>query len=60
MLCTACIVIISSDQTQEIKQEETHLLLKGLKIGKRKISYRIMWGLTIVHIMKLDKDVKFC
>jgi hypothetical protein len=59
MLRIACFVI-SLDQTLEIKQEETRLLLKGLKIGKRKRSYRVMWGLTIVHIIKLDKNVMLC
>jgi hypothetical protein len=28
--------VITSDQTLEIKQEETRSLLKGLKIGKKK------------------------
>ena len=49
MLCIAHIVI-SLDQTLEIKQVETHLLLKNLKIEKRKEkkkrSYKVMWGLT--------------
>jgi hypothetical protein len=36
------------------------LLPKGLKIGKRKRSYRVTWGLTIVHIIMLDKNVKLC
>jgi hypothetical protein len=52
----ACFVI-SLDQTLEIKQDETCSLLKDLKIGKRKISYRIMQGLTILHIIKVDEDV---
>jgi hypothetical protein len=59
MLCIAYIVI-SSDQTLKIKQEENCLLLKGLKIGKRKRSYRVMWWLTIAHIIKFDEDVEFC
>jgi hypothetical protein len=47
-------IVISLDQTLEIK-EETRLLLKGLKIGKRKRSYIAMWSLTIVHIIMLDE-----
>jgi hypothetical protein len=53
-------IVISSNKTLEIKQEETCLLLKGLEIGRRKRNYRVMWGLIIVHIIKLDKDVKVC
>jgi hypothetical protein len=39
-------IVIFSDQILNIKQEETRLLLNGIKIGKRKRSYKTMWGIT--------------
>jgi hypothetical protein len=51
-------IIISSNWTLENKQGETHLLLKGLVTGKRNIRLKIIWGLTIVHIIKFGENVK--
>jgi hypothetical protein len=59
MLCIAYIVI-SSNRTLEKKQGETHLLLKSLVTGKRKRKLKVMWGFTIVHIIKLNENVKLC
>jgi hypothetical protein len=59
MLCIVYIAI-SSNLILENKQGETCLLLKGLVTGKRKKRLKVMWGLTIVYIIKLDENVKFC
>jgi hypothetical protein len=55
-------IVISSNRTLENKQGETRLLLKGLETGKKKKKKRlkVMWGLTIVHIIKLGENVKHC
>jgi hypothetical protein len=53
-------IVISSNQTLENKEGEIRLLLKVLVTGKRKRRLKVMLGLTIVHIIKLDKNVKFC
>jgi hypothetical protein len=39
---------------------DTHLLLKGLVTEKRNRRLNVMWGLIIVHIIKLNENVKFC
>jgi hypothetical protein len=53
-------IVISSNRTLENKQGEIRLLLKVLVTRKRTRRLKVMLGLTIVHIVKLGKNVKLC
>jgi hypothetical protein len=53
-------IVISLNRVLENKQGETRLLLKDLVTEKRKKRLKVMWGLTIVHMIKLGENVKLC